>query len=195
MPSIDEIKSCAVQHRAATIEDIDTGKSEMLVRAAPYGVPTDIGGGITEEFRPGTFARSAKAPHRLCVWNGHGGPLIGRGLEQEERADSVWVRARLSRTQAARDALLDIEDKISDQVSVEFVPMSDHYDVTAHAGGLNVVHRRATLLGFAIVPEGAYGKHSYIVSIREDDERERQLDEARLWLEHYKRRTFEQQAS
>ena len=188
MPAtLDDIKTWGQQFRAAVIEDIDTAKSEMLVKAAPYGVPTDIGAGIIEEFRPGTFARAAKAPNRLGVWAGHGGPLIGRGVEVDDRADGVWVRSKLSRSQAARDALMDIEDKISADVSVEFVPSAEWMDITATRDGLSVVHRRATLLGHAFVPDGAYGANAFIASIRADDEQERAREEARLWLEKYRR--------
>lgn len=187
MPSLDEIKAGTKQYRAAVIEDIDVEKSEMLVKAAPYGVPTDIGAGIVEEFRPGTFSRAAKAPHRLGVWAGHGGPLTGRGIEVDDRSDGVWLRARIGRSQAARDMLSNIDDEISDQVSVEFLPMSEWMDVSATRGGLNIVHRRATLLGFAIVPDGAYGDNAFIASIRADDEKERKAEEARLWLENFRR--------
>ncbi len=184
---ISQLKSGAAQHRAATVEDIDVEKSEMLVKAAPYGVPTNIGAGIIEEFRPGTFARAAKAPNRLGVWSGHGGPLIGRGLEVDDRPDGVWVRARLGRTQATKDALLNYEDGISSDVSIEFLPMAAHYDITATSSGLNVVHRRATLLGYALVPDGAYGANSFVASIREDDEKEREREKARLWLEEFRK--------
>lgn len=186
---LDDMMAGATQYRAAVIEDIDVDKSEILVRAAPYGAPTDIGAGVVEEFRPGTFSRAAKTPHRLGVWSGHGGPLIGRGLEVDDREDGIWIRSKIARTQAAKDALLNIEDGISDQVSVEFVPKSEYMDVTAHKGGLNVVHRRAHLLGWAVVPEGAYGPGgAFIAAIRADDEAERKREAARLWLEAYRRR-------
>lgn len=185
--SIETVQRWGTQYRSATIEDLDVAKSEMLVRAVPYDVPTDIGAGITETFKRGAFARAAKAPARLFVWNNHGGPVVGRGLELEDRDDGPWIRAKLSRSTAAKDMLMDIDDGISSGVSIEFVPKSEYMDITATPGGLTVVHRRAHLLGFAIVPEGAYGKNAFIASVREEDETERAREAMRLWLEKAKR--------
>lgn len=186
--SIETIRSGAVQYRSATIEDVDVEKSELYVRAAPYDLPTDIGGGITETFVRGTFSRAVKAPDRLLVWRGHNGPVVGRGSEVEDRTDGVWIRSRLSRTQAAKDMIMDIVDRIAADISIEFIPKPQHFDVSAAPDGrISVVHRRAHLLGHAIVPVGAYGDGgSFIASLREDDEKERLREEARLWLAKFK---------
>jgi HK97 family phage prohead protease len=189
MGQLDELRQGAVQFRAAVIEDVDTEKSEMFLKAVPYGQPTDIGGGIIEEFKPGTFARAANAPHRLTLWRDHGGAVIGRGLEVEERAEGVWLRMKLSRTSAAKDALLDVEDGIAADPSVEFRPQSEWMDVTAHAKGLTVVHRRAHLLGCALVVLGAYSGSAYVESIREE-EQERAVEAERAWLLEYRRRSL-----
>lgn len=188
MPSLDDLKNGAKQFRAAVIEDVDVEKGEMLIKAVPYGVPTEIGADILEEFRPGAFARSAKSPDRLSLWSGHGGPLIGRGLEVEDRPDSLWFRAKLGRTQAAKDALLDYEDGIASDPSIEFRPMPDWMSVERRSRGYSVVHRRAHLLGVALVPNGAYAPHAFVDSVRDD--RDRAAEDTLLWLAEFKRRAL-----
>ena len=187
--NIDAIKGGAVQYRSAVIESIDADTREMLVKAVPYGIEADIGGNITEKFLPGAFARAAKAPHRLNVWAGHGGALVGRGLAVEDRPDGVWVRAKIGRSQAATDLLTNIEDDISKDISIEFQPMPDFMEIERRGERLFLTHRRAFLLGYAVVPEGAYGSNAYVASVRED-QYEREIEAAKMWLLEYTRRNL-----
>jgi HK97 family phage prohead protease len=189
MPSLDELKDGATQYRSAVIESVDRDKSELFVKAAPYNVRADIGGGIDEEFRTGTFARAAKSPERLLVWHDHRGPMTGRGVAVEDKPDGVWVRARLASTTAAKDMVSLIDDKFLTDVSIEFNPMPEWMDVQQRGNRLEITHRRAHLLGFAVVPEGAYGSAAFVASLR-DLEREREAEKARLWLEAYRRKAI-----
>jgi phage head maturation protease len=198
MTTIDLIRDGAVQWRSAVVEDLDTQKSEMLIRCVPYDVRVDIGGGIREEFVRGTFARAAAAPTRLSLWRDHGGPIIGRGLSVEDRDDGVLFRAKLGRTQVARDAIMDYEDGIASDPSIEFRPLADHMDIVANRDGtLDLTHRRAVLLGVALVMEGAYaGAGAKVISVREAEEqrkaeaeRLRAIEEARNWLAKIKQET------
>jgi HK97 family phage prohead protease len=173
-----------IQKRKAIVEDVDTDKSEILVKAAPYGIMSDIGGGIDEQFEPGTFARAAKAPERLYLTHDHDGPLVGRGLEVDDRADGVWMRARLAPTTAAKDMVALIEAGMLHDCSVEFRTMREHMTVTRMGERLRIVHRRAQLLGVAVVNEAAH-QEAYVASVREA-ELERKAEEARLWLEAYR---------
>jgi phage head maturation protease len=187
MPSLHDIQTGLVQVRAAVIEDLDAAKGEVYARVAPYGVEADIGGGIIEEFRPGTFARAVKAPDRLSVWSSHGGPLVGRGIEVEDKLDGIWVRAKLGRTQAARDMVLDFEDGILRDPSIEFRPLPEFLSVERRGDAMKVTHRKAHLLGFAMVGEGAYSGSAFVASMR-DAEADRAREEARLWLAEFRNR-------
>ena len=187
MALIDDLRAGGVQFRSATVEDVDKAKSEILLKAVPYSVPTDIGSDIIEEFKPGSFARSAKSPQRLSLWSGHGGAVIGRGVEAEDRTDGVWLRMKVGRTQAAQDAILNLEDGIQSDPSIEFRPLTDWMRVEQRSnGGLTVTHRRAHLLGVALVTDGAYHGKAFVESVREA-EVERKREEARLWFEAWRK--------
>lgn len=191
MTTLRDLEGGAVQWRSAVVEDIDTEKRELLVRAAPYlDEYTDIGGGIWERFLPKTFAKASAAPSRLTVLDNHGGPVVGRGIEVEDKPDGVWVRARLGRTRAADDVIANIEDHISEDVSVEFRPLPGWMDMEPYRDGMRVTHRRAHLNGFAIVPEGAYGRDAFVAELVRDDERDRRIEQERLWLQEYRRRNL-----
>ena len=187
MSLLTEIEGGAVQYRAAKIEDVDPAKGELYVKAAPYDQLTDIGGGVDEMFHAGAFARSANSPGRLMVHHDHKGPLVGRGISVDDRPDGIWIRARIGRSQAARDMLGDIEDKILTDPSVEFRPLPGHMKVSRSGDRFQVVHRRAHLLGFAMVPEGAYGGSAFVESVR-DARRERDADAARAWFMEWRAR-------
>jgi phage head maturation protease len=187
MSLLTEIEGGAVQYRAAKVQDIDLAKGELFVKAAPYGLDTDIGGGVTERFEPRTFARAAKEPSRLQVFHNHAGPLVGRGIEVDDRPEGIWIRAKIGRSQVARDMLTDVEDGILTDPSVEFRPVPGQMKVTREGSGFRVVHRRAHLIGFAMVPEGAYGPSAYVESVR-DARREREVEAARLWFVEWRAR-------
>ena len=179
--TMHDIETGVKQYRAAKIQDFDPTKRELVVKAVPYGVTADIGGGITETFAPGAFKRAAKAVDRLKVWNNHHGPMVGNAVEAEDRPDGFWIRARISRSQAGQEMLGDIEDGILTDPSIEFRPMKDYMKVTRTADGFDVVHTRAHLVGFAMVAEGAYAGSAYVESVR-DARRERAAEEARAWF-------------
>jgi len=179
---VQDIQGGAVQYRAAEVQEVSIEKREMFVRAAPYGVTTDIGGGIDETFEPGTFARAVKAPQRVSAFWEHGGPLIGRGIQVIDQADGVWIRAKIGRTTAATDVISLIEDELLRDVSVEFRPIPEAMKVHQRGQRLDIRHIRAHLLGFAVVTNGAYGDKAYVDSVR-DERVDRDREAARLWLQ------------
>ena len=181
MSVFDDLQAGAVQHRAAKIDGLDQSKSELSIKVVPYEVEGDVGP-FTEVFSRGAFARATKDPSRLGVWHEHLGPLVGRGVEADDRADGFWMRAKLASTQAARDMAQMIDDKVLTDASVEFHPMRDFMDVQRRdSGKLHVRHRRAHLRGVAVTFEGAYGAGAYVASLR-DAAREREIEEARVWF-------------
>jgi len=166
------------QYREASIEHLDPDEGTLLVRAVPYDVEAQLDRELFESFAPKAFARASNAPSRVKLWMGHNGPLIGHALDVEDRADGVWIRSRFSKTASATEARELASDGTLDQVSITFKPSWDYMKVTRKADGLHVRHSRAGLLGFALVPHGAYDVGAYVASVRSDAidrERERRL--------------------
>lgn len=185
--NIAEIEAGGIQFRAATIEDVDDRTRELLVRAVPYGETFhDIGGSVDERFLPHAFAAAAKAPHRLTLMNSHGGDLIGRGVAMDDPPTGPEIRYKVGSHDAAQQAMIMVSEGTLTDVSIEFRAMPKHFDVERAGDRLRVTHRRAHLTGSALVPEGAYGEAAHILSLR-DAEQERAREQARLWLEQWKR--------
>jgi len=184
---IEQIRSGAVQFRAAGIEDV--ADHEIYVRAVPYSEEyTDIGG-IMERFMPGAFSAVTSAPHRVSIFHDHGGPLVGRATEVEDKADAVYVRAKISRTPAAEEFLMLIADGVLRDMSVEFRADRDSMKVSQKGDALYVTHHKAHLTGVAAVPEAAYSGQTPILSAR-DLKSAKEVEEARAWLEAYRNRSF-----
>jgi len=183
----EEFEGGAVQFRAAEIKEMSVENREMFVRAVPYNVTQDIGSDILETFEEGTFARAVKAPQRVSAWWEHGGPMIGRGIQVIDQSDGVWIRAKIGRTNAANDVISLFEDKLIKDVSIEFRPIPEAMSILQDGKKLSVRHRRAHLLGFAVVSNGAYGDGAYIASVR-DEQLEREREAARLWLQAVRQR-------
>lgn len=170
-----------IQHREASVEHIDPHEGTLLVRAIPYDHEVMLDRGLFEMFEAKAFARAANAPSRCKMWMGHGGPLIGHALDVEDRPDGVWIRSRFSNTPSALEARELASDGSLDQVSITFKPSFDHMQVTRRSDGLHVRHARAGLMGFALVPHGAYDDQAFIASIRESEvDREREARMAAL---------------
>lgn len=187
MTTIKDLTGGAVQFRAAKVEGVDVTTREMQVLAAPYDLEADIGGGILETFSRGAFSGAAGEPHRLRVWHGHGGALVGRGLEADDKEDGIHVRARIATTDAAKEMLTLVEEQILTDVSVEFRAIRAAMVVKELPDGrFQVRHRKGQLLGFAMVPEGAYGENAFVESVR-DAARDREVENARAWLLAYAR--------
>lgn len=190
MTKLDDLKAGAIQFRAAAhIEDLDTAKSELFLKALPYEVEADLGF-ASEVFARGAFAAATRAPDRLGLWHEHGGPQVGRGIEAEDRKDGFWFRAKLSRGQAAQDMASMIEDGLLKDASVEFKPMADWLDVSYdQAGKLHLRHRRGHMRGAAVVFEGAYGNSAFVESVR-DATADRAREEARAWFQAWRQKQF-----
>ena len=185
MTDIATMTEGALQCRSAVVEAIDVTTREMLVRAAPYEVEANIGGGILETFARGAFSAASAEPHRLGVWHDHSGPLVGRGVSAEDRDDGIHVRARIASTSAAKEMLTLVEEQILTDVSAEFYCIGNSMVVKDIGGGtLQVRHKKAHLRGFAMVPEGAFGEQAYVESIRSAN-RDREVEKARNWLLSY----------
>lgn len=158
------------QHRAAEIEHIDPDEGTILVRVAPYNHEIRLDRDLWETFDTAAFAAASKAPHRVKMWHNHDGPLIGHALEVTDRPDGSWALGKFSNTAAANEARELARDGTLDQVSVTFSPSRDWMRAERRSDGLHVRHSRAYMLGFALVPHGAYGDGAYVASVRDLDQ-------------------------
>lgn len=169
------------QYRAADVEKIDLDEGTILMRAVPYDEETQLDRDLFESFAPKAFERATAAPARCKLWHEHGGPLIGHAREIDDRADGVWIRAKISNTLAGQEARELAADGTLDQVSITFRPLSDWMKVDRKTDGLHVRHSRAALLGVALVAHGAYAENAYIASVRDAQaDRAREQHLARL---------------
>jgi hypothetical protein len=162
-----------IQYRAAVIDALDADERVIEMRAVPYDVETELRPGLIESFSPGTFARAAKDPPRVKLWSGHstaGGVIVGQGFEAEDRADGFYVRTRVSRIPAGDDLLTLAADKVLDEASIEFNPIGPKQGgmtVTQRGAATIVRHKRAHMLGVALVAHGAYGRNALVTSVRD----------------------------
>lgn len=163
------------QYRAAQIEDIaDDTERTITMRAVPYDVETRIDAQLLESFEPGAFARAAKDPARVKLWLGHsttGGHLVGQAFAVEDRADGVWVRAKVSRTVAGDELLTLARDGVLDEASIEFNPIREAMVLERRGSLLHVRHKRGHLRGVGLVPHGAYGRNALVTSVRDDQDK------------------------
>lgn len=168
----------ATQHRKADIEHVDPVNGTILMRGVPYDHEIQLYPEFFESFAPGTFSAAQKAPHRSKLWNEHGGPIIGCGVDVEDRPDGLWIRARFANTQAGQEARELARDGILDQVSIEFRPLEEWLTVKRTDQGMHVRHKRAHLLGVALVAHGAYDDEAFIAAVRDGSDKEREREEA-----------------
>jgi uncharacterized protein len=164
------------------IRSTDGGAGRTLAGiAVPWGRAMRIRQDLTEEFVSGAFDRQLKAPNRIKLYRNHSdhpsAALIGRLVEMRNDAKGLYVEARVSPTMTGDETLALLADEVLDQWSIGFREIENK---RTHQG---VVQRvKAQLFELAIVPEGAYGAHAKVASMRSTDVRPN-LDAARAVLE------------
>ena len=168
------------QIRSATVDALDVDQRLVELRAVPYGVETRLSTRLVETFAARAFANASKDPGRVKLWLGHstqGGQLVGSAELVEDRSDGVYIRARVSATAAGSDLLTLARDGVLDEASVEFQPIPQDMQVSRRGDDTVVRHKRARLLGVALVPHGAYGRNAVVLSVRDQDS-DRKREEA-----------------
>lgn len=168
-----------LQVRTATVDALDVDQRLVELRAVPYGVETRLSPRLVESFHPRAFANASKDPGRVKLWLGHstaGGQLVGSAELVEDRSDGVYIRARVSSTAAGSDLLTLARDGVLDEASVEFQPIPQDMQVSRRGDDTVVRHKRARLLGVALVPHGAYGRNAMVLSVR-DEQSDRKREE------------------
>jgi HK97 family phage prohead protease len=163
-----------IQTRSATVQALETDQRQVELMAVPYGVETRLAPDVVELFSPRAFANASKDPARVKLWSGHstqGGDPCGTAELVEDRAQGVYVRMRVSDTAAGNDLLTLARDGVLDEASIEFQPIPpeqrDGMVVTRRGNETLVRHRRARLLGVALVTHGAYGRGATVLSVRD----------------------------
>lgn len=160
-----------IQTRAATLAALDVDERLVELRAVPYGVETRLAEHLVESFAARAFANAGKDPARVKLWDRHsteGGHPVGWAEAVTDRADGVYIRARVSATAAGNDLLTLARDGVLDEASVEFQVIPADMRVTRRGDDTIVEHRRARLLGVALVPHGAYGREAVVLSVRDE---------------------------
>jgi HK97 family phage prohead protease len=161
----------AIQTRSATVAALSADERLVELCAVPYGVETRLSPSLVESFQARAFSNAQKDPGRVKLWAGHstvGGSPVGWAESLEDRADGVYVRMRVSHTAAGDDLLTLARDGVLDEASVEFQPIPADMQVTRRGDDTVVRHKRARLLGVALVPHGAYGRGAVVLSVRDE---------------------------
>ena len=159
-----------IQFRSATVTALQPEERVIELRAVPYGVETQLSPRLFESFLPKAFGLATKDPQRITLYDRHsteGGSAVGRALTVEDREDGVYIRARVSATRAGDELLTLAADDVLGEASVEFQPIEEEMRVTRRGEATVVKHRRARLLGVALVPHGAYGRNATVLSVRD----------------------------
>lgn len=180
----------SVQYRRAEIADVD--ERSVLLRAVPYDVEAQLDRDLFESFEPAAFANATRDPGRVKLWFGHSdtpsGMIVGKADQIQDLPDGVQVRSRVSQLPEGDRLLTLLRDEVLDEASIEFNPMPKSMTVTRAADGMfHVRHKRAHLLGVALVPQGAYGRNALVLSVRDirAKERDRVRAEALARLQAY----------
>jgi len=160
-----------IQTRSATVSVLSADERVIELTAVPYGVETRLSPSLVESFAPRAFANAGKDAGRVKLWHGHstaGGQIVGSASLVEDKPDGVFVRMRVSHTAAGDDLLTLANDGVLDEASVEFQPIPADMAVTRRGDDTVVRHKRARLLGVALVPHGAYGRGAVVLSVRDE---------------------------
>jgi HK97 family phage prohead protease len=150
------------QERAATPEDGRT----LLVRLLSWGEIADTPQG-RETFARGAFDGIDPASV-LLESQGHGGAIVGRGLELQDDGTAPILAARVSETTAGNDLLTLVRDGVLKRASVTFRP-----DATTQRKDGVLERTKVTLRKVAILPAGAYPSAEVVAMRQEEPEPER----------------------
>ena len=126
--------------------------------AVPYNVPATVSDGTAVIFRPGSLPVEGKAP-RLFMYHDASMP-VGIVTERVETEEGMLFSAKVSASSQGQDAMIMLEEKVIDQVSVGVSPTKFSYD---EAG--TMIIEAATWTELSLVPVGAFGDLANIVSV------------------------------
>lgn len=125
----------------------------ITARAVPYGQPTEIIPGWTEEIAPGALRSSSQGP---LLFRDHEKP-IGRITEMRDADGGLEIDAVISATPLGDETRQLIADGVLSRMSIGFRPDPDGFDVKRRADGTqHTVIRSATLYEVSVVAFPAY---------------------------------------
>ena len=139
------------EQRYSTV-DLDDGR-RLVGTVMPYNVPSDIGGGLLECFRPGSFGNVSALDLLLNWQHQRERPLArtgGGGLTLMDSDVALEMAAVLPDTREANDAVEMVKAGIMRGLSVEF-----HATRETMQGNMRVVEA-ARLVGVALVDVPAF---------------------------------------
>lgn len=125
----------------------------ITARAVPYGQPTEILPGWTEEIAPGALRATETGP---LLFRDHEKP-IGRITEIRDAADALEIDAVISATPLGDETRRLIADGVLTRMSIGFRPDNDGYEVKHRNDGTqHTIIRSATLYEVSVVAFPAY---------------------------------------
>jgi HK97 family phage prohead protease len=136
----------------------DAPRRTISGTAVPYNVPATVSDGTAVIFRPGSLPVEGKAP-RLFMYHDASMP-VGIVTERVETEQGMLFTAKVSASSQGQDAMIMLEEKVIDQVSVGVSPTKFSYD---EAG--TMIIEAATWTELSLVPVGAFGDLANIVSV------------------------------
>lgn len=94
-----------LEYRSAALGAITDRTIELMV--APYDTVANLGKGVRELVTRGTFGEPdpTKVALKLETGQNHQGPVVGRAIAFDDRAEGLFATFRVSETEAGNDAL------------------------------------------------------------------------------------------
>jgi HK97 family phage prohead protease len=136
----------------------DAPRRTISGTAVPYNVPAVVSDGTSVIFRPGSLPVEGKAP-RLFMYHDASMP-VGIVTERVDTEEGMLFSAKISASSQGQDAMIMLEEKVIDQVSVGVTPEKFSYDEEG-----TMIIEKASWMELSLVPVGAFGDLANIVSV------------------------------
>jgi HK97 family phage prohead protease len=136
----------------------ETGRREITGIAVPYGVAATVSDGTSVIFQPGSLPVEGKAP-RLFMYHDASMP-VGIVTERVDTPEGMLFTAKISASSDGQNAMIMLQEKVIDQVSVGVNPLKFSYD---EAG--TMIIESASWQELSLVPIGAFGDMANIATV------------------------------
>lgn len=136
-----------LEFRSAPLLRAKDDTDEVEGVACPWDTATSIGGWYTETIQRG----AVDLAEEILFFAGHE-EVIGRVVEQEDRDEGLWIRAKISDTARGRDTLTLLRDKALPSLSIGFESLEQVWDDEANS----VIRTKIRVREVSAVPFGAY---------------------------------------